>query len=225
VNDSLSKQTILVVDDAAENIAVLNGILSKDYRVKVSLNGDKALRIALSDSPPDLILLDIMMPDMDGYEVCERLKADPRTKKIPVIFVTAKEQSKDEARGFEVGAVDYITKPVSAPIVCARVQSQLALHNQKRHLEGMVQERTSELNQTRSEIIKRLGMAAEFKDNETGMHVVRMSHYSRVIAKAIGMDDSQADLLLNAAPMHDVGKIGIPDHVLLKHLNLLNSYT
>jgi len=212
----LSKQTILAVDDAPENIDVLRGILANDYRVKVAINGEKALKIAFSDTPPDLILLDIMMPGMDGYEVCRRLKTDPRTKNIPVIFVTAKGEVDDEAHGFELGAVDYITKPVSPPIVHARVQAQLALYDQNRTLEGKVQERTSELNESRQEIIKRLGRAAEFKDNETGMHVIRMSHYSRIIAKAIGLDDTEADVLLNAAPMHDIGKIGIPDKVLLK---------
>jgi putative two-component system response regulator len=216
MNENQSKQTILVVDDAAKNIAVLKGILSNDYKVKVSLNGERALKIALSESPPDLILLDVMMPGMDGYEVCNRLKADPRTKKIPVIFVTAKAKSQDVVHGFGLGAVDYISKPVCPVIVHARVQSQLALNDQKRHLEDMVKERTSELSQTRSEIIRRLGVAAEFKDNDTSKHVLRMSHYSRIIAKAIGMDDTQADLLLNAAPMHDIGKIGIPDRVLLK---------
>ncbi len=216
MNAELSKQTILVVDDAPENIAVLKGILSHDYKVKVALNGAKALKVAFMDIPPDLILLDIMMPEMDGYEVCRRLKADPRTKKIPVIFVTAMGETKDETLGFELGAVDYITKPVSPPIVRARVHSQLALYDQKRDLEEMVQQRTAELNDTRFEIIRRLGRAAEFKDNETGMHVIRMSHYSRILAKAIDMDDTEADLLLNAAPMHDIGKIGIPDSVLLK---------
>jgi len=216
----LYRQTILVVDDAPENIAVLKGVLMNNYRVKVALNGEKALRIAFSDIPPDLILLDIMMPEMDGYEVCRRLKADPRTKKIPVIFVTAMGETEDETFGFELGAVDYITKPVSSPIVRARVHSQLALYDQKRDLEETVLQRTAELNDTRFEIIRRLGRAAEFKDNETGMHVIRMSHYSRIIAKAIGLDECEADLLLNAAPMHDIGKIGIPDSVLLKPGNL-----
>jgi len=216
MSTELSKQTILVVDDVPENIAVLKGVLSDGYKVKFALNGVMALKIAISETPPDLILLDIMMPEMNGYEVCSRLKEDPRTKKIPVIFVSAMSEVNDEAQGFELGAVDYITKPVSPAIVLARVRSQLALYDQKRDLEEMVQQRTDELNKTRSEIIRRLGRAAEFKDNETGMHVIRMSYYSRIIAKAIGMDDIDADLILNAAPMHDVGKIGIPDSVLLK---------
>ena len=216
MTDTIAKQTVLAVDDAPENIDVLRAILAADYKVKVATGGEKALKIAFSDDPPDLILLDVMMPGMDGYEVCTQLKADPRTKNIPVIFVTARGEVEDEAHGFELGAVDYITKPVSPPIVKARVQAQLALYDQNRSLEIKVQERTAELNETRQEIIKRLGRAAEFKDNETGMHVIRMSHYSRIIAKAIGMDDEQADLLLNASPMHDIGKIGIPDNVLLK---------
>ena len=216
MTDTISRQTILVVDDAPQNIDVLTGILSDTYRIKAAINGEKALKIVFSETPPDLILLDIMMPGMDGYEVCTQLKADPRTKGIPVIFVTAKGDVQNEALGFELGAVDYITKPVSPPIVLARVHAQLALYDQSRELERKVKLRTAELNQSRQEIIRRLGRAAEFKDNETGMHVIRMSHYSRVIARAIGMDDTQADLLLNAAPMHDIGKIGIPDNVLLK---------
>ena len=210
------RQTILVVDDAPENIDVLRGILGGDYKVKVAINGEKALKIAFSDNPPDLVLLDVMMPGMDGYEVCRTLKEDPRTRKVPVIFVTAKGEVEDEALGFDLGAVDYITKPVSPPIVHARVQAQLALYDQSRVLEDKVRQRTAELDRSRLEIIRRLGRAAEYKDNETGMHVIRMSHYSRTIARAIGMDESEADLLLNAAPMHDVGKIGIPDKVLLK---------
>lgn len=215
-----SRQTILAVDDAPENLSVLRGILASDYKLKVALNGEKAIQIAFSDPMPDLILLDIMMPDMDGYEVCRRLKADPRTRKIPVVFVTAMGETEDETLGFKLGAVDYITKPVSPPIVHARVKTHLAMHDQKRTLEKMVSQRTVELNSTRLEIIRRLGRAAEFKDNETGMHVIRMSHYARIIAKTIGMGEEEADLLLQASPMHDIGKIGIPDSVLLKPAKL-----
>jgi len=211
----MAKQSILVVDDTPENIDVLNGILSDEYDVKVAINGKMALKIA-QNLKPDMILLDIMMPEMDGYEVCARLKADMETQKIPVIFVTAKDQTVDEANGFEVGAVDYITKPVSPPIVLARVKTHLALYDQKRELEGLVKERTLELDETRLEIIRRLGRAAEYRDNETGMHVIRMSKYSQQIAIQIGLDEEQAELILNAAPMHDIGKIGIPDAVLLK---------
>ncbi len=215
MNQATPRQTILVVDDAPENIDVLTGILSDNYRVKAAINGEKALKIA-EKSPPDLILLDIMMPKMDGYEVCRALKQDPRTRKIPVIFVTAKGDVEDETHGFALGGVDYIPKPISPPIVLARVRTHLSLYDQNRALEEKVRHRTAELNKSQFEIIKRLGRAAEFKDNETGMHVMRMSHYACIIGKETGMDDVELDLLLNAMPMHDVGKIGIPDHIMLK---------
>ncbi len=160
------------------------------------------------------------MPGMDGYEVCQQLKQNRVTKGIPVVFVTTMDEVKDEARGFELGAVDYITKPVSPPIVLARVRTQLALYDQNRTLEKKVRRRTAELNDTRLEIIRRLGRAAEYRDNETGNHVIRMSHYSQLIGLEAGLSDEQAELLLNAAPMHDVGKIGIPDNILLKPAKL-----
>jgi putative two-component system response regulator len=156
------------------------------------------------EEAPDLILLDVMMPGMSGYEVCAALKADPRTASIPVIFVTALTDTEDELEGFEAGAVDYITKPVSPPIVRARVRTHLSLV------------RMEELRATRLEIVQRLGLAAEYKDNETGLHVIRMSHFSRILGLAAGMTEAEADDLLHAAPMHDVGKIGIPDRILQK---------
>ncbi|RLA24975.1 MAG: two-component system response regulator [Gammaproteobacteria bacterium] len=208
--------TLLIVDDIPENIDVLRGILKQDYKIKVASNGEKALKIAQSDSAPDLILLDIMMPGMDGYEVCRQLKANFSTANIPVIFVTAKGETADESLGFDIGAVDYITKPVSPPLVLRRVRTHLSLYDEKRLLDEMVKERTNELDQTRLQIIQRLGRAAEYKDNETGMHVIRMSHYSKLLGLANGMSEDEAELLLNAAPMHDIGKIGIPDRILLK---------
>ena len=212
--NSADKPTILIVDDTPNNITVLYNILT-DYNVKAANNGSKALEIA-SRFKPDIILLDIMMPEMDGYDVCMKLKRDHRTKNIPVIFVTAMDEETDETRGFELGAVDYITKPVSPPIVLARVKTHLNLYDQNRALEGLVNERTRELNESRLEIIRRLGLAAEYKDNETGMHVIRMSYYCKAMATAIGMSEEEVDLLLNASPMHDVGKIGIADNILLK---------
>ena len=208
--------TVLIVDDTPENIDILRGILKNEYKIKVASNGEKALKIAQSESAPDLILLDIMMPGMDGYEVCKRLKANYATSRIPVIFVTAKGETADESLGFDIGAVDYITKPVSPPLVQRRVRTQLSLYDEKRLLDEMVKERTQELDQTRLQIIQRLGRAAEYKDNETGIHVMRMSHYSQLLGLANGMSEDEAELLLNAAPMHDIGKIGIPDKILLK---------
>jgi len=213
--DERAKPVVLIVDDTSTNIEVLRGILKDDYKIKVAINGDKALTIAYT-SPPDLILLDIMMPGMDGYQVCKVLKENISTAKIPVIFVTAKGEVSDESKGFELGAVDYITKPISPSIVLARVRTHLALYNETRLLNNLVKERTDVINQTRLKIIHRLGRAAEFKDNETGLHVIRMSLYSKIIALASGMPEDEADILLNAAPMHDIGKIGIPDKVLLK---------
>lgn len=212
--------TVLVVDDTPENLDVLNGILSDAYKVKVAINGRIALKVAQKKPKPDIILLDVMMPEMDGYQVCKLLKANPLTSDIPVIFVTAKGEVSDETKGFELGAIDYIIKPVSPPIVRARVATHLSLHHQKRQLEKMVRQRTQVIKDTQREIISCLGRAAEFKDNETGMHVVRMSHYSRMLADKIGADSKWVELLFEAAPMHDIGKIGIADSVLLKPTTL-----
>jgi len=194
---------LLLVDDEPTNLQVLRHMLQDDYRLLFATDGDRALQIARQQLP-DLVLLDVMMPRLDGHAVCGALKEDPATAGIPVIFVTALTESRDEARGFEVGAVDYITKPVSAPVVRARVRTHLSLV------------RTEELRATRLQIVQRLGRAAEYKDNETGMHVIRMSHFAQVLALALGYPPAWAEDVLNAAPMHDVGKIGIPDAVLRK---------
>lgn len=194
---------LLVVDDEPANLQVLRHILQEDYRLLFAKDGAKALELAAREKP-ELILLDVMMPGMTGYQVCAQLKATPATSAIPVIFVTALADVEDEAQGFAVGAVDYITKPVSPAIVKAPVRTHLSLV------------RVEELRETRLQIVQRLGLAAEYKDNETGLHVIRMSHYSRVLALAAGFSEAQAEELLNAAPMHDVGKIGIPDAVLRK---------
>lgn len=211
-----SRQSILVVDDIPDNIEVLRGILHDDHLILAAINGAKALEIARSTQKPDMILLDVMMPKMDGYEVCRRLKSDSRTAHIPVIFVTGMGEVESEILALELGAVDYITKPIVPPVVKARVKTHLALYDQNRELEHLVQERTEELQRTRLQIIQDLGRAAEYKDNETGMHVMRMSNYARLLAKAVGMNDQAVELVFSAAPMHDVGKIGIPDNILLK---------
>lgn len=197
------RQCLLLVDDEPTNLQVLRHILQDDYRLLFAKDGPKALELAGRERPA-LVLLDVMMPGMTGHEVCQQLKNDPATREIPVIFVTALADTEDEAKGFEVGAVDYITKPVSPAIVKARVRTHLSLV------------RMDELKRTRLEIVQRLGLAAEYKDNETGLHVIRMSHYSRILARALGWSEADCDDLLNAAPMHDVGKIGIPDAVLRK---------
>lgn len=198
-----ARPLLLLVDDEATNLQVLRHILQEDYRLLFAKDGAKVLEMAERERP-DLILLDVMMPGMTGYEVCQALKVQAHLEAIPVIFVTALADVEDEAHGFAVGAVDYITKPVSPPIVRARVRTHLSLV------------RMDELRQTRLQIVQRLGMAAEYKDNETGLHVIRMSHFSKVLALAAGFSEAAAEELLNAAPMHDVGKIGIPDAVLRK---------
>jgi len=198
-----TRQTLLLVDDEPINLQVLRHTLQDHYRLLFAKDGARALELA-HDHQPDLILLDIMMPGMSGYDVCTQLKADQATSSIPLIFVTALSDAEDETRGLELGAVDYITKPFNPGIVRARVRTHLSL----------VQAR--ELRETRLQIVQRLGTAAEFKDNETGLHVIRMSHYARELALAAGYDEAAAEELLHAAPLHDVGKIGIPDAILQK---------
>ena len=207
--------TVLIVDDAPHNISLLNAALMGEYTVKAATSGKQALDICCS-SPVDIILLDVMMPEMDGFTTCRRLKELPQTRAIPVIFVTARNEMKDESMGFACGAVDYVIKPIPASILRARVKTHLALYDQNRALEKLVQERTSELNTTRLEILHRLGSAGECRDNETGLHVVRVCHYSRLIAEAYGLPENEVELLFNAAALHDVGKIGIPDSILFK---------
>jgi putative two-component system response regulator len=201
--DTPAPRTILLVDDEPSNLHVLKQILQEHYHLLFAKDGQKALELC-REKKPDLILLDIMMPEISGYDVCIELKKDHNTAKIPVIFISALSDSLDETHGFDVGAVDYIVKPVNPAVVRARVATHLSLV------------RNEDLQKSRLEIIQRLGRAAEYKDNETGLHVIRMSHYSRLLALAAGFSEQDADKLFQAAPMHDVGKIGIPDHIMLK---------
>jgi len=216
------KNTLLIVDDTPENIDVLRGILGAEYHIKIANNGSLALKIVTAQHP-DLILLDVMMPDMDGYEVCRQLKRNEATRHIPIIFVTARAEVADETMGFELGAADYIVKPVSPPIVHARVRAHLALSDQRHGLEKLVAERTSELERSNRELgnthlimLQQLGRAADYRDNETGLHIVRVGNFSKLLGLAAGFLESQAELLMYASMMHDIGKIGVPDHILLK---------
>ncbi len=209
------KWKILIVDDEPVNLELLRRILKDDFRLGFAKDGKEALR-RVHEQAPDLILLDIMMPGMSGYEVCRVLKSDPGTSRIPVIFVSALDGVDDEKKGLDLGAADYIYKPVRSAIVKARVRNHLALYDQQRACEQTVKERTAELNRNRLEVIRRLGRAAEYKDNETGMHVMRISHYSEAMARHLGWSDDARELILQTSPMHDVGKIGIPDTILLK---------
>lgn len=231
VEQATAKPTILVVDDTPDNITLLCSLLGEQYRNKVATNGVKALKIARTEPRPDLILLDIMMPEMDGYEVCRQLKADPATRHIPIIFLTAKTQEGDETKGFELGAVDYITKPIAPPILMARVHTHLALQDARKFLERQnvvleeqVEQRTRQLATLQDAIIIAMASLAETRDNDTGHHIRRTQHYVRELAIRLRdhpkfadeIDDKFISTLYKTAPLHDIGKVGVPDRILLK---------
>jgi putative two-component system response regulator len=198
---------LLIVDDEPANLALLRQILSPEYTLVFARNGAEALTAAAKHRPA-LILLDIEMPDMDGYTACRRLKADPLTESIPVIFVTSLSETGDETAGFEAGAVDYLVKPVSPAVVRARVRTHLSLVSAK------------QLAQSYNDAIYMLGEASEFKDTDTGTHIWRMAAYSSALATAAGWSQEACLQLELAAPMHDIGKLGIPDAILHKPAKL-----
>lgn len=204
---------ILVVDDIDTNIDILVEILTPEYDVAVAMDGQTALEI-VEEEPPDLILLDIMMPDMDGYEVCKRLKANKATFRIPVVFVTAMSEVADEAKGFDVGGVDYITKPISPPVVLARIKTHLALANQQRECELTVERQVGEILQSYKDSVYMLGRAGHYNDDDYGMHIWRMASFAKALARADGWPVERQQMILLAAAMHDTGKIGIPRAIL-----------
>ena len=225
------KPTILVVDDTTDNLILMSNLLKSDYKVKIANSGGKALRIASAIIPPDLILLDIMMPDMDGYEVCKRLKKDIKTMNIPVIFLTAKNEMEDERKGLELGAVDYITKPISPPIVLARVKNHLALkamdeflRDENAFLELEIAKRTREVIAIQDVTILAMASLAETRDNDTGNHIRRTQFYVKALAEKLRhhpkfscfLTDANIAMIFKSAPLHDIGKVGIPDRILLK---------
>lgn len=239
--DDSRKKTVLAVDDSQENLNLLSRILQDKYLVFLATNGKEALSLASGPSRPDLILLDIMMPDMDGYEVIQKLKEDERTRNIPVIFVSALGKTEDEARGLELGAVDYISKPFSTAVVLARIKTHLELKELRDNLEEAANERNMELDLTLEhlkkaymelneahnlirtswiETIYRLTLAAEYKDEETEDHIKRVGLYTKELAEAMGMDKEFVETIHYSAPIHDIGKVGIPDEILLKPGNL-----
>lgn len=220
----LANQRIMIVDDAPANIALLGEALHEKYEISVATNGQDAIKIAQQAPFPDLILLDIMMPGLDGYEVCRRLKDSVISREIPIIFVTAKGEIEDEAMGFKVGGVDYITKPISPAIVRARVRTHLALYDQNRELAQKVDERTQEVAHTQDVTIHSMAVLAETRDNETGGHIMRTQHYVKALAEHLMthkkfrnyLDSSRINLFFKSAPLHDIGKVGIADSILLK---------
>ncbi|HOO63409.1 MAG TPA: response regulator [Synergistaceae bacterium] len=222
MND-LSHYSVLLVDDVEAEIDILVNALEDDYEVSVALDGISALEY-VEEQLPDLILLDIIMPGMDGYEVCARLKENPRTLHIPIIFLTSKTEEQDEARGLDLGALDYITKPFNTMLVKARVRNHLLLKHHQDSLEEMVRERTRELQLTQDVTIEIMGTLAEYRDSETGGHVKRTKEYIKILAEHLRnhpgyahfLNDTNIDLLYKSAPLHDIGKLGVPDSILLK---------
>lgn len=212
----ISKDRVLIVDDLPSNIRVLNDALNQDYQISVSTSGAEALVLAKAFPQPDIILLDIMMPEMDGYEVCRRLKRSPATQDIPVLFVTAMDEVADEALGLSLGAVDYITKPIKPAIVKARLRNHMSLHKYQRQLEDIVNQRTAQLKNGYIDTIHRLTLASEYKDEDTGDHIKRISYYTQEIAFGLGMNSEFCEAIFYASPMHDIGKVAIPDSILLK---------
>ena len=226
-----TRSTILIVDDVPENLEVLGELLQPLYRVRGAQSGMRALQVACSSPMPDLILLDVMMPGMDGYAVFEALRADPRTRDIPVIFVTALDGVREEEKGLELGAVDYISKPLRPTIVLARVHTQLelkkardGLRDQNTFLEAEIARRMGENLLIQEVSIRALARLAEIRDPETGNHLRRTQAYMNVLARRLALDPRHAatltphtiDLIVKSAPLHDIGKVGIPDYILLK---------
>ena len=229
--EGVVKPTILVVDDTPDNLSLMRELLRKDYQVQLANGGERALKLAAMQPQPDLILLDIMMPVMDGYEVCRRLKADAATRDIPVVFLTAKADVEDEKRGLELGAVDYITKPISPPVVLARVKIHLALkahadflRDKSDFLEAEVSKRTREVLAIQDVTILAMATLAETRDLDTGNHIRRTQHYVKALAEKLRthprfagvLTDNYIQMLFKSAPLHDIGKVGIPDRILLK---------
>ncbi|WP_394558314.1 HD-GYP domain-containing protein [Aquipseudomonas alcaligenes] len=223
--------TVLVVDDTPDNLMLMTDLLKDKYRVKAANSGEKALRVLQADPLPDLILLDIMMPGLSGLQVAEQLKQNPRTCNVPIIFLTAMASSEDEIHGLELGAADYITKPISPPVVMARVETQIKvkavadfLRDQNEYLEQEVQRRTREVMAIQDVTIQAMASLAETRDNETGNHIRRTQNYVKLLAELLRehprfrhfLDEETIKLLFKSAPLHDIGKIGIPDRILLK---------
>jgi len=218
------RQVVLIVDDTPENIHVLIEALRDEYATIVATTGRKALQMACSESPPDIILLDVMMPEMDGYEVCRLLKGDIKTSGIPIIFITKLTEEEDERKGLELNAVDYITKPFRPALVKARIRNHLELKGYRDHLEDLVHERTRELLLTQDAAIYGLGILAEYRNLETGQHIKRTRSYVRLLAEHLQsnprfrgyFNGATIRQLYNSASLHDIGKVGIPDSILLK---------
>ena len=212
---------ILAVDDATDLLALMAKALGTDYDVDTAADAGSAIEKAFAEPQPDLILLDIEMPDVSGFEVCRALKAEAQSAEIPIIFLTGKSEPQAQVEGLELGAVDYVTKPINAGVLKARVRLPLALVNRRHELEQLVSERTAQLSQTRAELIKRLSRAMELHESAAvGNRVVRLAHYARLISQAAGAKPNVSEMMALAAPLHDVGKLGVPSEILRKREKL-----
>ncbi len=210
---------VLIVDDDIISLQLLNKILEIEYNVEIADNGHSALEKAF-ENVPDIILLDVKMPGISGYEVCEELKKNPKTAEVPVIFISGMSGLDDEKRGFEVGAVDYIVKPLKAPVVYHRVKNHISLAKQQHICSIEVVRKTRQLQEATIEQVMALMRAARFKEHETANHTIRTGLLAWMIAMDMGMGKSWSQKVFIAAPMHDIGKIGVPDEILLSSLNL-----
>lgn len=222
--ESNPQARILIIDDEPFFLELLSNALTPHYQVSLAKSGQQGLKLVHGVAPPDLILLDITMPEMDGYETCRRLKSNPESCEIPVIFLTAKHQTEDELKGFRAGALDYITKPISIPVLLARVSTQLTVAGQRLALEQLVQQRTDELERTKDAIVYSMGEMAEMRDHETGEHLLRTREYVGLLAQDLARLPRYRNTLSprlikayeRAAPLHDIGKVATPDKILLK---------
>ena len=208
---------MLAVDDSPDLLALMARALGPDYQVLTAADARSAAKVIGAAPRPDLILLDVDMPVVSGFEVCRALKKQPRTADIPVIFLTGKDDPKDQAEGFKLGAVDYVTKPINAAVLRARVGAQVSLANQRLALERMVRERTAQLQHTRDQLVRRLARAMELHESAAvGNRVARIAQYARLLAEAAGASPQMAEAMAVAAPLHDVGKLGVPAEILRK---------
>ncbi len=208
---------ILVVDDSPDVLALAAKVLGREYRVKLAPDGGTALHLAGDDPKPDLILLDVEMPGASGFGVCRVLKDDPATAPIPVVFLSGKTDAHDQLEGFEMGAVDYLAKPINARLLLARVRNHVALVNRQHELERLVRERTAQLEHTRLQIIYRLARAMEYHESAAaGNRALRLAQYAKLLSVAAGAKPGLAELMEHAAPLHDVGKLSVPAEILRK---------
>jgi len=231
MGDIWPKASILVVDDSPSSLSLMFGLLKDLYIVRGATSGENALRVIRGGAPTDIILLDIMMPGLSGYEVCEALKSDASTKEIPIIFLTSVTESSEEYKGLRLGAVDYITKPVNPTILLSRIKTHLEnkaardfLKSRNSVLEEEVKRRAHQIRDTEDATIVMLASLVETRDSETGNHIRRTQHYVKLLAEKLRshprfcdyLSDHKIDIMFKSAPLHDIGKIAIPDRILLK---------